>query len=118
MSGFYYLATPYSRYPRGKEAAFRDACHAAAICFKAGILVFSPIAHSHYIAVYGDIDGGFGQWAAFDAAMIEASDGMIVVKMDGWEDSAGIAAEIEICRRHGKRVLYVEPDGPAPSLVS
>lgn len=101
----------YSKYPRGKEAAFRDACAAAAICFNAGVPVFSPIAHTHYIAAYGKIDGGFTQWATFDEVMLRASDGMIVVKMDGWKDSVGIAAEIEICGKLGKPVLYVEAGG-------
>ncbi len=118
MTGFYYLATPYSRYERGTEAAFQDAIAAAVICIRAGIQVFSPIAHTHPIAVHGGLAGHFEMWASLDEAMIRASDGMIVVRMDGWDRSEGIAAEIAICERLRKPVLYMEPDGPAPWLAN
>lgn len=109
MSGFIYLASPYSRYPGGIDAAHAEVCQIAAALFRAGTLVYSPIAHTHAIAKTGGLDLGFEQWAAFDEAMIAASDGMIVVKMDGWQDSAGIAAEIAICKRLGKPVQYMDP---------
>jgi hypothetical protein len=41
--------------------------------------------------------------------MIRASDGMIIVDMEGWEQSDGIAAEIEICNRLGKPITHVAP---------
>ncbi len=115
-AGFRYLATPYSRYPRGKDAAFQDAVAAAVICFRAGIDVYSPIAHTHPIALHGGLEGSFARWQEFDRTMIAASRGMIVVKMDGWQESTGILAEIEMCREMGKPVDYMEPDGPAPRL--
>lgn len=116
MSGFWYLASPYSHYAGGIEAAHRGAVNAAIICIKAGIPVFSPIAHCHFIAVHGGIDGGFKTWRAFDEAMIVAALGVIVVGMDGWCCSHGIAAEVELCARLGKPVLYMPEGGPAPNL--
>jgi hypothetical protein len=113
---FYYLATPYSKYPAGLDAAYRDAATAAAVCFRSGILVFSPIAHTHVISKVGNLSGGFERWAALDEAMIAASAGMIVVEMDGWQESVGITAEIEMCRRLGKSVHYMRPDGPVPQV--
>lgn len=109
MTGFYYLATPYSRYPAGVDAAYAEACRVAARLFLEGVPVYSPIAHTHAIASAGDLPGHFEQWASFDEAMISASIGMIVAMMDGWRESAGITAEIEICRRLGKMVFYLDP---------
>jgi hypothetical protein len=117
MTGFWYLATPYSRYPYGTEAAFRGAVDAAAICIRSGVMVFSPIAHSHPIAVSGQIAGHFEQWAELDEAMIRASNGMIVVEMEGWKDSAGIKAEIDLCHCFGKAVYFMSPNGPAPLVT-
>lgn len=55
-----YLASPYSHpEPRIKEARFR----AAAQLFKRGHLVFCPIAMSHPLAVYGNMDGSWETWA-------------------------------------------------------
>ena len=53
---YYYLATPYSKYPGGPEAAFQMACRQAAILIKAKIPVYCPIAHTHPIAVQNDMD--------------------------------------------------------------
>lgn len=104
MSGFLYLATPYSKYPGGVDAAHTEACRIAAEMFREGRLVYSPIAHTHAIEKIGGLGVGFEHWAAFDEAMIAAADGMVVAKMDGWRDSAGIMAKIAICRRLGKPV--------------
>jgi hypothetical protein len=108
MSGFYYLASPYSKYPGGPDRACADVCLLAARMFMAGVSVFSPIAHTHAIAVAGDLAGHFEQWAAFDEAMIAASEGVIVAMMQGWRESSGIAAEIEIAQRLGKPVRYMD----------
>lgn len=114
MSGFWYLATPYSKHPRGLEAAHQEAIDAAVICIRAGVMVYSPIAHTHAIAVTGNLPGHYEQWAALDEAMIAASNGIIVVKMDGWDQSSGIAAEIKEAEGLGKPVIYMPANGPAP----
>lgn len=105
---FWYLASPYSKYPLGTEAAYRDVCALAARLFKAGIPVYSPIAHTHAIAVIGGLDGHFEQWKRFDEAMIAASCGVIVAMLEGWRESAGIAAEIAICKRQRKPTRYCD----------
>ncbi len=110
-AAFFYLATPYSRYPHGKEMANHVACEVAARCFKAGILVFAPIPATHAIATIGGLDGSFDTWEQFDVAMMSAADGLIVVKMEGWDRSDGIAREIQWCHEHGKPVIFMEEDG-------
>lgn len=118
MKGFWYLATPYSKHPRGRDIAHAEACDAAAMCFRAGVLVFCPIAHTHVIATRGDLPGVFDQWAEFDEVMIQASVGMIIVMLDGWDESAGIAAELILCKKLDKPVLYMPPSGPVPESTS
>lgn len=105
----WYLASPYSKYPAGPDAAHADVCRLAADLFKAGHIVYSPIAHTHVIATIGGLELGFEQWARFDEAMIAASAGMIVAMMDGWGESDGIKAEIAICERLGKPIRYLDP---------
>ncbi len=53
---FFYLATPYSKYPHGQEAAYIAAAEQSGLLLNAGIKVFCPITHSHPIAIYGNID--------------------------------------------------------------
>lgn len=48
-----YLATPYSKFEGGLEAAFRAAAEVAAKLVRQGESVYSPICHTHPIAIYG-----------------------------------------------------------------
>lgn len=108
--GFWYLGSPYSLYPGGPEQAFRDACLEAAVLIKAGIPVFSPIAHTHPIAVNGLMDLlDLSIWLPTDKPMMDAAKGIIVCKMEWWEKSKGVAHEIEVFSRVGKPIIYMTP---------
>ena len=103
--GVCYLATPYSRYPAGIEAAYRDACVLAAKLIRAGVSVYSPIAHSHGIALHGKIDPlDQGFWYGFDRSMMHVCRTLIVAHMEGWESSSGIAEEIIFFRDRGREI--------------
>jgi hypothetical protein len=106
--GFYYLATPYTKYPDGIDAAYEMACRAAAECFREGLLVFSPMVHCHPIAKLSGMSGGYEFWKRYNEAMMAAAVGLMVVKMNGWEESAGIAAEIEWFMSHYRPVFYCD----------
>jgi hypothetical protein len=74
----YYLATPYTKFSSGLDAAHEMACRAAAECFDDGILVFCPIAHTHRIAQLLGIGVGFDIWKSLDEEMMAACSGIIV----------------------------------------
>ena len=106
-----YLATPYSKYPTGIESAFRDASRIAARLLRCGIKVYSPIAHTHPIAIHGDVDPlDHTIWLPFDEAMMKASAAILVAKMTGWEESKGIAHELEVFRKAKKPIFYLDVD--------
>jgi hypothetical protein len=107
----YYLATPYSKYPRGLIAAFEDAANLAARLLQVGFRVYSPISHTHPLAVYGKIDPlDHAIWLPFDEAMMEASGALLVAEMSGWRTSKGVKHEIEFFTNAGKPVLYLNPE--------
>jgi hypothetical protein len=108
-----YLATPYSRYPHGLDAAHIDACLVAASLISRGLSIYSPIAHTHPIAHHGGLDKmDHAMWLQFDEAMMTASYGLIVAQLPGWEDSRGIDHEIEFFTRAGKLIDWLTwPDG-------
>lgn len=106
--GFLYLATPYSKHPEGIDAAFRYACHAAGRLLSHGVNVFSPIAHSHPIAIYGNVDPLSHEiWLAADRPFMQAACGMIVVMMPGWETSYGVQQEIAAFTEMNKPIHYL-----------
>ncbi len=104
-----YLATPYSRFPGGIEAAFVAACRVVADLLKSGVSAYSPIAHTHPVAMHGGIDPlDHSIWIPFDAPMMAAADCCIVAMLPSWETSYGIGVEIDAFRKAGKPVLYLD----------
>jgi hypothetical protein len=94
--GFYYLATPYSKWKAGLDDAAKQAALLAGALIKRGIGVYSPIAHSHTIAVAADIDPFSHEiWLPADKPLADAAFGLIVAGLDGWRESYGIGKEIE-----------------------
>jgi nucleoside 2-deoxyribosyltransferase len=105
-----YLGTPYSKYSAGLDAAFRDASALAGRLLTVGLRVYSPIAHTHPIAIYAGIDPlAHAIWLPFDEAMMDAADACVVAMMDGWNRSVGIAHEIAYFQKAGKPVYLLDP---------
>lgn len=108
----WYLASPYTKFALGQEAAFSEAAKAAAKLMAAGLVVYSPIAHSHPVATYGGLasvdalDGAF--WLRQNQPMMEKMDGIIVLKLPGWEESEGVQIEIDFFRRNKKPVIFAD----------
>lgn len=109
MSEIIYLATPYTHPDKYmEEIRFLCAAQVAAALMREGNIVFSPIAHTHWIARMGELPAGWDYWRQFDEAFIKVCTKLIVVKMIGWEDSKGVKAEIEIAKELGKPVEYMD----------
>ena len=109
MSSLAYLATPYSKYPEGIHIAFRHASKLAADLIRAGVNCYSPIAHAHPIAQYGDIDPLDQKfWMSFDELMMARCDVLVVAHMDGWAQSKGIAHEVEFFADAGKPIFDLD----------
>jgi len=105
-----YLATPYTKYQAGIWPAYKEAARIAGGLLKLGHDVYSPIAHSHPLAVYGGLDPLDGAlWQRVDAPFLAMCDECVVALMDGWQESAGVAHEIAEFRKAGKRVRYLDP---------
>lgn len=111
-----YLATPYTNYPAGIEAAYVFACEQAALLMRAGIPTYSPIAHMHGIGIHGRVDPKDHQfWLTADEPMMAVCDSIVVCKGESWEQSRGIAREIKTFTEMGKLVFYMEP-GKLPAF--
>lgn len=109
--GLIYLATPYTKYKGGDlRRAFVDASKLAAKLLTRGYKVYSPIAHTHPLAIHGELDPlDHDIWLAFDEAMMEAADCLVVARMEGWDKSRGIAHEIEFFADKGKPIYDLDP---------
>jgi nucleoside 2-deoxyribosyltransferase len=107
-----YLASPYSHPdPAEKEKRYREACRVAGNLMRRGKCVFSPIAHSHPIEQNFEQGGAEGHafWLKQDFAVLRHCTEMLVLMLDGWESSSGVAAEVEFCKTLQIPVSYIEP---------
>ena len=104
-----YIASPYSdsdlavmqaRYEVVRDVTLRI------ICEQKVVIPYSPIAYTHQFGEIGGID-----WYEWDFKFLHRCDRMLVVQMDGWEDSVGIQKELEYCKRNLIRIYYSSVDG-------
>lgn len=106
-----YLAVPYSD-PNEHIRAYRfemaNLC--AAQLMRGGLHIFSPISHTHPIALAGDLPLGWEYWRAYDEAILRACGGLLILKLDGWEQSKGIRGEMEIADALGLPKRFVIPE--------
>ena len=114
-----YLASPYSApIPAMSRRRFEIVCECAGFLMAGGLHVFSPIAHSHPIAISCNLGLGWDYWAEFDRKMIEMCDQFAVLMLPAWEDSVGVRAEIQIARELGRVINGIEfPFGNPPTIV-
>lgn len=115
---YWYLASPYSKFPQGLDAAFRVVSENAALLVRHKIPVYSPIAHTHPIAIFGGMDPlDHSIWLPADEPFMQGAHGLIVLRMDTWEISYGIGEEIKAFREASKPIVYMDP-GIVPQELS
>ena len=106
-----YLCSPYGHPdPAVRERRFQQAAEAAAYLMRRGLIVFSPIAHTHPIAQYG-LPKGWSFWKQYDEIFMDIClGGIVVLKLPGWESSVGVQAEIAYMRAKRRPVEYLDPE--------
>jgi hypothetical protein len=113
-----YLASPYSHDdPAVRERRFEAACRAAAELIRQGRIIFSPIAHSHPLCRYG-LPGDWEFWQRNATCHLALCDEVVVLKLDGWQQSVGVQAEIAMARALGKPVSFLAEGGHEKSAPS
>lgn len=101
-----YLSSPYNHSdPNVKYDRFQKVSYMANRLMARGIHVFSPISHNVPISNHGDL--GWSQWMSFDLAMLAKCDRMFVLKIEGWDQSKGVAKEIEYAMAHNIPIEYL-----------
>jgi hypothetical protein len=117
-----YLAGPYSndapRDPKGKASAdkrlarFNAITEAARRFVEKDKIIYSPLTMTHPIDVRMKHDPGSAFWVSFDEAFMAHCSRLIVLKLPGWDASAGIIREIKFFRDRG-----IEPEWCEPSEI-
>lgn len=111
MNSLIYLAVPYS-HPDSevRKIRFQKVNVVAAKLMKAGHHIYSPISHTHPIALAGDLPTGWEYWSAYDRALLNVCKKIIVLKLEGWETSKGVTAELNIAKELGLEIEFIEDE--------
>ncbi len=111
-----YLCSPYSVIgeddPAIREQRFMEAVLATGWAHRQGIMMYSPIAHTHPIATHCKLPTGFDFWRRYDEAGILACRQVYLLVIPGWNDSKGILHEMALAVKHKKSVLLLKKQLP------
>lgn len=111
MAYLVYLASPYSHNnPAVREMRYEMARIVTSNLIQEGHAVFSPI-------VYGKpmekvIGTDYLSWKNLNDTILAVCSSMIVLTLDGWEDSKGIAYELKFAKGRKIPVTYM----PTPEV--
>ena len=113
-----YICSPYtSSDPAVRHARFEAACRITAELIRQGKTAYSPVVHSHPLCRYGlPLDWQF--WQRHDLAFLTMCSEVVVLKLDGWERSVGVKAEIAAARALGKPVTFLDVVNAADANVA
>jgi hypothetical protein len=109
---YYYISNPYNGTDEQKEQRAQIAAKVCGQLLKKDIHAWSPIVHNHSMMKT------FNQFTLeerrtkildFDFSLLKASKGMIVLKIDGWKESFGVKAEIDLCQKLSIPIKYLDP---------
>lgn len=108
----WYLATPFTYYRAGLGKAYEDTCVLAWRLTVKGFTVYSPIIHCDIIARAGGLartGPGRAWYHDHNERMMLACDRCLVGMLAGWDNSKGVAEEIEFFESLHKPVRFVDP---------
>jgi hypothetical protein len=93
------------------DCACRNAAALAGRMIAAGVNAFSPIAHSHTVAIASGMNAlDADLWLEHEGALMEASDALVIAEMDGWEESYGVGVENDVFKSADKPRFRIEPE--------
>lgn len=107
-ASYYYIASPYTH----EDPATMQARYEKVLDFTSWLIeqyryhVFAPIVHSHPLCVHRKLRPEYNFWMSLDKIMITQSSGLFIFQIDGWEQSFGMAAEIEFAKDIHKPIYY------------
>lgn len=103
----YYLASPYSHKDREvMDERAETVTKAAVDLLHQGIFVFAPIAYNAPWEKY-NLPGDWNFWQDFDKSFVSRMDAVVVLMIDGWDKSVGVAAEIQFANENLIPVYYL-----------
>jgi len=104
-----YLCSPYTHTSEVvRNDRYLRTCVAAAKLIKKGQVIFSPIVHSLPLVKFGELGTLFSDWIEYNKAMMDISLAVAVLPLSGWEQSNGVAFEIDYALKNNITLWKVD----------
>lgn len=117
--GYKYLASPYSDPdPLVREMRYLRTADVVRTLLKNGLHVYSPIVHCHELAKIWDMPRESEFWDKYNRAMLDSSDGLFILRLEGWSRSVGIGKERVWAVEQFKPITYISGDLNAEAAVT
>lgn len=108
MNKVIYLGAPYSGDKAQIEQRMELFCRAVARLQSEGFFIVSPL-FMHFVLQYNIALGNdWDYWKNYSRELMNRSDEFYVLCLDGWEESKGIAGEMEIAKEFGKPISLIK----------
>jgi len=109
MSKIIYLASPYSNPDDDKRHRnFEKVSKIAADLCAEGHVAFSPITYGHTLLNYKLMPTDWPFWKNFCLSFLDKCDELHICKIEGWNQSRGVAEEIEYAIQKGIQIKYID----------
>lgn len=103
-----YLASPYTHPdPFIREERYLRAAKALMFLLLRKEWAYSPIVHCHELAKIGGLPPDAKFWEEYDFAMLAQCKKFVILRIEGWETSKGIAGEKAEAERLGIPVSFL-----------
>lgn len=110
-----YLSIPYTGC---ENLSFSVSCVVLDKLIRAGNVAISTVVCGHAMRLQGRVDkSDYGLWIGYDLKILRDCDALVVVKLDGWNNSAGVKAEMDEARSLGIPIIYLDPDWFVPYYI-
>jgi len=94
-NGFIYLACPYTHADDVvQQARFCKLITAASALMMLGYTVHAPVLSGVPVATFGNVENTHEFWMQQDLPLLAKANEMLILTLEGWQDSAGITEEI------------------------
>ena len=109
MDKIIYIASPYSHLEKHvRDLRYLQVTDYVANLVIDGNIAFSPITFGHILSEHKDIPTDFKFWESFCLTFLDRCNEMYILKIDGWDKSEGIKAEIDYCLKKSIPIKYID----------
>lgn len=106
-----FVCTPYNHEnPAIVEARYDFTVEYIAKRFVEGKFVFSPVVYAHNIVKKHNLPQDWDNWNNFCIEFLKKATEVHVLQQEGWENSKGIKAELEIAKMLNIPIKYIIVD--------